>query len=141
MPSATDNLVEILRQGHAWKPDTKDELRGILQALFEERYHQNDWKRFQARPSYMADELASYAGWILAENPASGPYQGTCFVWFPGEGGSVAILGIGTGGFGPDVHILGRPGHRRRLQACARLHGTLPCPSPCVGPGPTSRPP
>src|SRR5207249_4376919 len=36
---------------------------------------------------------------------------------------SVAILGIGTGGFGSDVHILGRPGHRRRLQALARLHG------------------
>ena len=49
--------------------------------------------------------------------------SGTSFVWFPGDGGSVAVLVIGTAGFGPDAHILGRPGHRRRLQALARLHG------------------
>src|SRR5262249_49150460 len=123
MPTIADQLIERLKQGHDWKPN-RDELRGFLQELFGERYHQSDWKRFQARPSYMADDAASYAGWILAENPTSGTFQGTCFVWFPGEGGSVAILGIGTGGFGPDLHILGRPGHRRRLHALARLHGS-----------------
>src|SRR5262245_24181897 len=94
MPNLTDQLLERLKQGRDWKPN-KEELREYLKALFEERYHQNDWKRFQARPSYMSEDLASYAGWILADNPTSGPYQGTCFVWFPGEGGSVAILGIG----------------------------------------------
>lgn len=124
LPS-TAELLDIMRQGHQWKPPTRDDLRGFLERLFVERYHQADWRRFQARPSYMADENASYAGWILAENPTSGPYQGTSFVWFPGEGGSVGGLVIGTGGFGPDVHILGRPGHRRRLQALARLHGNL----------------
>ena len=122
MSTLTDKLMELLRDGHRWKPSTREDLRTFLQELFVERYHQHDWRRFQARPSYMAEDSASYAGWILAENPTSGPYQGTCFVWFPGEGGSVAILGIGTGGFGSDVHILGRPGHRRRLQALARLH-------------------
>jgi 5-methylcytosine-specific restriction protein B len=120
--SATAKLFEILRQGHSWRP-ARDELRGFLSELFEERYHQKDWKLFQARPSYMGEDQASYAGWILAENPSSGPYQGTSFVWFPGDGGSVAILVVGTAGFGPDIHILGRPGHRRRLQALARLHG------------------
>src|SRR5262245_52109089 len=123
MPRFADQLIDRLKLGHTWKP-SREELRTFLQQLFEERYNQNDWKRFQARPSYMAEDSASYAGWIPGENPSSGPYQGTCFVWFPGEGGSVAILGIGTGGFGPDVHILGRPGHRRRLQALARLHAS-----------------
>lgn len=119
----TDRLIDILRQGNAYKPETRDSLKTFLQQLFEERYHQNDWKRFQPRAAYMADDAASFAGWILAENPPSGAYQGTSFVWFPGERGSVAVLVIGTGGFGPDAHILGRPGHRRRLQALARLHG------------------
>ena len=67
-------------------------------------------------------DATSYAGWITAENPVSGPYQGTSLVWFPGNEGSVAILGIGTDGFGADAHILGRPGHRRRLKALSRLH-------------------
>jgi 5-methylcytosine-specific restriction protein B len=120
--AATDRLFDILREGHSWRP-AKEELRQFLAELFEERYHQQDWKLFQARPSYMGEDHASYAGWILAENPTSGPYQGTSFVWFPGEGGSVAVLVIGTAGFGTDVHILGRPGHRRRLQALTRLHG------------------
>jgi 5-methylcytosine-specific restriction protein B len=120
---ARDKLFDILRQGRSWRPGRED-LRQFLVELFEERYHQQDWKLFQARPSYMGDDQASYAGWILAENPSSGPYQGTSFVWFPGEGGSVAVLVVGTAGFGPDVHILGRPGHRRRLQALARLHGS-----------------
>jgi hypothetical protein len=35
----------------------------------------------------------------------------------------VAVLVIGTDGFGEDAHILGRPGHRRRLKALSRLHG------------------
>jgi 5-methylcytosine-specific restriction protein B len=119
---AKDKLFDILRQGRSWQPGRED-LRQFLAELFEERYHQQDWKLLQARPSYMGEEQASYAGWILAENPTSGPYQGTSFVWFPGDGGSVAILVVGTAGFGPDAHILGRPGHRRRLQALARLHG------------------
>jgi len=119
---AIDKLLSILRNGRSWQP-AREELRQFLAELFEERYYQQDWKLFQARPSYMSEDHASYAGWILAENPNSGPYQGTSFVWFPGDGGSVAVLVIGTAGFGPDAHILGRPGHRRRLQALARLHG------------------
>ena len=69
-------------------------------------------------------DVSSYAGYITAEgNNPSGPYQGTSFVWFPGDRGSVAALGIGTDGFGADTAILGRPGHGRRLRALARLHG------------------
>jgi len=119
---ATDRLLGGLRDGRSWQPP-REELRQFLAELFEERYYQQDWKFFQARPSYMSDDHASYAGWILAENPSSGPYQGTSFVWFPGHGDSVAVLVIGTAGFGPDAHMLSRPGHRRRLQALARLHG------------------
>ena len=72
MENQTDRLLDILRRGHAWKPETRDQLKGFLQALFEERYHQNDWKRFQARPSYMSEDQASFAGWIL-DRARSGP--------------------------------------------------------------------
>lgn len=117
----TDELIEILAKGRDWKPP-REELREFLESLFEERYHKTDWRHFQARPSYMPDG-ASWAGWILADNPTSGAYQGTSFVWFPGDGGSVAVLVLGTAGFGPDANILGRPGHRRRLEGLARMHG------------------
>ena len=94
--------------------------------VYDERYHgQKHFKdRYQPRVNLQKkDDSASYAGWITSENPTSGPYQGTSFVWFPGPTGSVAVLVIGTDGFGADTHILGRPGHARRLRALKRLHG------------------
>src|SRR6202035_4655586 len=102
-----------------------DAVKALLDEVFDERAHKNDRDGFQTRVNLQRKEdAASFAGFITAEgNPNSGPYQGTSFVWFPGDGGSVAVLVIGTAGFGPDAHILGRPGHRRRLQALARLHG------------------
>ncbi len=115
-------LLDAIAQGRRYAP-AKEQAAQLLADVFAERYHADDWKHFQARtPLLRGDDQASWAGWILAENPASGAYQGTSFVWFPGDEGSVAVLCVGTGGFGPDAHILARPGHRRRLHALARLH-------------------
>lgn len=134
-PSPSDRLYRAVLDGRAWQEpappegrDTeRDGVRQLLREVFAERYHVKDWTRFQARNALKTtdgEEGAPYAGVITAENPGSGPYQGTSWVWFPGEeGGSVVVLVIGTGGFGADAQILGRPGHRRRLQALARLHG------------------
>jgi 5-methylcytosine-specific restriction protein B len=129
--SALEDLIAKLEQGREWKPD-KDEATAAVEALLNERYHARDVVltgpgnpsgRFQLRVALMpGDDKASYVGLILPENPTSGPYQGTSFVWFPGKGGSVVVLVVGTAGFGPDQHILARPGHRRRLQALSRLH-------------------
>ena len=122
--TAFDKLIDALVQGRSWPEMGKgDSARELLQAVFEERYHKREYAKFQARANLQAKaDASSYGGWITAENPTSGPYQGTSFVWFPGESGSVAVLVIGTGGFGSDAHILSRPGHRRRLQALSRLH-------------------
>ena len=119
-----DKLIDAMAQGRSCPLMGKgDDARELLQAVFEERYHKNDYKQFQARTNLqLKADAASYAGWITAENPTSGPYQGTSFVWFPGEEGSVAVLVIGTGGFGSDTYILSKPGHRRRLQALSRVH-------------------
>jgi 5-methylcytosine-specific restriction protein B len=115
-------LLDAMLAGRAYAP-SKEEATQLLADVFAERYHTDDWKHFQARtPLLRGEDHASWAGWILAENPTSGAYQGTSVVWFPGDSGSVAVLCVGTGGFGPDAHILARPGHRRRLHALARLH-------------------
>lgn len=103
-----------------------DAVRVLLNRVYDERCHKAPHHRdaYQLRVNLQKkdEDSASYAGWITAENPTSGPYQGTSLVWFPGRQGSVAVLVIGTDGFGADAHILGRPGHRRRLKALSRLH-------------------
>lgn len=125
--TAFDELVREMAEGRgsALMGDG-DAARELLDRVYAERGHAARHHRdaYQVRVNLQKkDDAASYAGWITAENPTSGPYQGTSLVWFPGEGGSVAVLVIGTDGFGADAHILGRPGHRRRLKALASLHG------------------
>lgn len=125
--SAFEELITGMAAGRAWSlMGDSDEVRDLLDRVYNERFHSARHHRdaYQLRVNLQKkDDAASYAGWITAENPTSGPYQGTSLVWFPGEGGSVAVLAIGTDGFGADAHILGRPGHRRRLKALSRLHG------------------
>lgn len=125
--TAFDELIDGMAQGRAWsRMGGSDAVRDLLDRVYAERFHgaRHHREAYQLRVNLQKkDDAASYAGWITAENPASGPYQGTSLVWFPGEQGSVAVLVIGTDGFGADAHILGRPGHRRRLKALSRLHG------------------
>lgn len=125
--SAFEELVHGMTAGRGWSlMGDSDAVRGLLDRVYLERCHgaQHQRAAYQTRVNLQKKgDAASYAGWITAENPTSGPYQGTSFVWFPGEQGSVAVLVIGTDGFGADAHILGRPGHRRRLKALSRLHG------------------
>ena len=123
---AFDDLIAGMVAGRDWPLMGDGEaVRELLGRVYDERCHSARHHRdaYQLRVNLQKKEdSASYAGWITAENPASGPYQGTSLVWFPGEEGSVAVLVIGTDGFGADAHILGRPGHRRRLKALSRLH-------------------
>lgn len=123
---AMDELVAGMAEGKEWDlAYESDRLRQLLDRVYDERCHRARHHRdaYQIRANVQKKEsAASYAGWISSDNPTSGPYQGTSFVWFPGVGGSVVVLVIGTDGFGTDAHILGRPGHRRRLRALSRLH-------------------
>jgi 5-methylcytosine-specific restriction protein B len=125
--TAFDELITVMAEGRASTlVGDSDAVRGLMGRVYEERCHNARHHReaYQVRVNLQKkDDAASYAGWITADNPSSGPYQGTSLVWFPGDGGSVAVLVIGTDGFGADAHILGRPGHKRRLRALSRLHG------------------
>lgn len=127
--TAFDEFIDVLTKGRAWTGmNDNDAARSLMQRVYDERYHGAEWQRgkYQLRANLKADDsVGAYGAWITAENPTSGPFQGTSFTWFPGEGGSVAILGIGLDGFGQDTHILGRPGHRRRLKALSRIHRGL----------------
>ncbi|WP_058558000.1 McrB family protein [Thiohalocapsa sp. ML1] len=128
--SAFKELVGGMAQGRDWQlMGETAAVRELLERVYNERYHsaKHYAAAYQLRINLqIKDDAASYAGWIAAENPSSGPYQGTSFAWFPGNQGSLAVLVIGTNGFGGDSHILGRPGHRRRLKALSRLHrGTI----------------
>jgi len=124
--TAFEELLRGMAAGRSWElMGNADTARDLMHRVYEERYHgaAHFKDRFQLRVNLQKkDDAASYAGWITAENPTSGPYQGTSFVWFPGEKGSVAVLVIGTDGFGADTSILGRPGHGRRLRALSRIH-------------------
>ncbi len=124
--SAFSDLIEGMAQGRSWDLiGNTDSVKQLLAAVYDERCHRaaHHRDRYQHRVNLQKnEEAASYAGWITAENPSSGPYQGTSLVWFPGAEGSVAVLVIGTDGFGSDTAILGRPGHGRRLRALSRLH-------------------
>ena len=124
--SAFDKLIEGMTQGRDWElMGNGEEIRALLDSVYDDRFHsaKHYKEEYQVRVNMQKDiSAASYAGWITADNPKSGPYQGTSFVWFPGEEGSVAVLVIGTDGFGVDASILGRPGHGRRLRAVSRLH-------------------
>ena len=123
---AFDELIAGMAAGREWDlMGNSDAVRELLSRVYDERYHSAAHHKgaFQVRTNLQRKaDSASYAGWITAENPTSGPYQGTSFVWMPGDGGSVAVLVIGTDGFGADAGILGRPGHYRRLRALNRIH-------------------
>ena len=125
--NAFNDLIAGMAEGRQWSlMGDSEAVRALLNHVYDERFHSARHYRdaYQLRTNLQKkQDAASYAGWITAENPASGPYQGTSFVWFPGDGGSLAVLVIGTDGFGADAHILGRPGHRRRLKALSRMHG------------------
>ena len=124
--SSFDELLSAMRQGRDWSGMNDNNVaRKLMWSVYDERCHKAAHYRdkYQVRSNLRRDATnAAYSAWITAENPTSGPFQGTSFTWFPGEGGAVAILGIGTDGFGQDTHVLGRPGHRRRLKALSRIH-------------------
>lgn len=123
--TATDRLIACVGQGTRWEHyGSKEESKALLRDVLDERAYSRMVDQVQVRSNLQDPKSkAAWAGYINAENPSSGPYQGTSFVWFPGvDGGSVVVLVIGTQGFGPDAHVLGSPGHRRRLRALSRVH-------------------
>ena len=89
MNSAFRQLIQGMVAGRSWEAmGNKEQIRELLWSAYGERYHSGAHHRaqFQVRANMQTKpDAASYAGWITAENPSSGPYQGTSFVWFLGK--------------------------------------------------------
>ena len=89
--SAFSDLLNGMIKGRSWGLfQDRDKVRELMSDVYDERFHKGGHykDRFQFRVNLQKKaDKASYAGWITSENPASGPYQGTSFVWFPGEEG------------------------------------------------------
>jgi 5-methylcytosine-specific restriction protein B len=59
-----------------------------------------------------------FAALIHPDNPTSGAYGGMSVVLFPIEPGRALVaLVVGTSGLADDAHVLGRPGHARKVRA------------------------
>jgi 5-methylcytosine-specific restriction protein B len=101
-------------------------VRPLLEGLFGNRYQKRHFAPTAIRDAYAlaagdAEDGVPFAGLIHPDNPPTGPYGGTSFVWFPTrEHRSLLALVVGTRGLAPDEGILTRPGHRRRIAALRR---------------------
>jgi hypothetical protein len=96
--TAFAKLVDGMQSGTDWQLFGQTEsVRDLLNEVFDERIHRNDRGRYQLRVNLQKKpDNASYAGFIVEEgNPRSGPYQGTSFVFFPGEGAVLSHSGSG----------------------------------------------
>lgn len=121
--STIEEIAQRIQRGYdgapekGWKP--------VLQELFSERYHKNDWDEDQVRDAYSLGNgdknSVPFAGFIASSNPSTGAYGGLSLCWFPTqEKGSLLAFVVGTSGLSPDEGILARPGHRRRIVALRR---------------------
>src|SRR5690348_1411970 len=121
--SVMEDIARRIQRGYegapekGWKP--------LLQELFSERYHKNDWDEGEVRDAYSLGSgdknSVPFAGFIASPNPSTGAYGGLSLCWFPTqEKGSLLAFVVGTSGLSPDEGILARPGHRRRIVALRR---------------------
>lgn len=102
--NAFNELLSAMIMGRDWTGmGNHDQARELMARVYAERCHSaaHHRDRYRLRANLQKkDDVAAYAGWITADNPTSVAYQSTSFVWFPGTGGSIAVLVIGTDGFG-----------------------------------------
>ncbi len=72
-------------------------------------------------PKLDGDKNVPFSAIINPSAPDSGGYSGMSFVIFPVKDGPPMIaMVVGTMGLSPDEHILGKPGHSRKVNAIAK---------------------
>lgn len=124
-------LATVLQQGLPTTP-SDGAADAALKAFLADRYHKLQVRTAAVRDAYRSTPGAThipFAGVLPEESPPSGAYGGMSVVWFPRAaeeegGGSLLTFVVGTLGLSPDEGVLGRPGHRRYVQAMrGYLHG------------------
>ncbi len=132
MPSSSTalaTLTSLLQQGLLATPP-EGAARYALENFLDERYGKLQHRKATIRDAYGRSAEPThipFAGVLPEASPPSGAYGGMSVVWFPrpsGDGGgSLLTFVVGTLGLSPDEGIIGRPGHRRYVQAMrAHLH-------------------
>lgn len=117
-------LIKLLKKPYetsTWA----EESRLAFGALFGStggRYEMRAQKEIQFRtPKITNDKGVPFSAIIHESNPTSGGYGGMSFVIFPIEDGPPMIaMVVGTQGLSPDEHIIGKPGHSRKINAIAK---------------------
>jgi len=102
---------------NSWSEESKK----ALLALFGSnggRYSTYSQKEVQLRTP---TANVPFSAIIHQSNPSSGGYSGMSFAIFPIEDGpSMIAMVVGTQGLSPDEHIIGKPGHSRKMNAIVR---------------------
>ncbi len=104
-----------------WHEDSKTALEELFGSP-DGRYGKNarDTVKFRT-PKLDGDKNVPFSAIINPSAPDSGGYSGMSFVIFPVKDGPPMIaLVVGTMGLSPDEHILGKPGHSRKVNAIAK---------------------
>lgn len=102
-----------------------DQSKAAFEELFEaqkSRYGKNARNTVKFRtPKLDGEKNVPFSAIINPSAPDSGGYSGMSFVIFPVKNGHPMIaMVVGTMGLSPDEHILGKPGHSRKVNAIAK---------------------
>ncbi|MCB1158754.1 MAG: AAA family ATPase [Leptospiraceae bacterium] len=106
-----------------WTLEAKEAIHSVF-GSGSGRYPETNQKLFSLRNPESKAMKVPFTALIHPSNPDSGGYGGMSLVFFPVEGSKplVAFV-VGTQGISPDEMILGKPGHKRKLNAiCSFLN-------------------
>lgn len=117
-------LIDLLKETYdsdTWSEKSNKAFKSLFGSS-RGRYEKRAQKEIQLRtPSFKSDKGVPFSAIIHESNPTSGGYGGMSFVIFPVEGGPPMIaMVVGTQGLSPDEHIIGKPGHSRKVNAITK---------------------
>src|SRR6056297_1798356 len=120
-----ERLLELLEEPYdqdVWPDKSKqgfEELFGSAGGRYAKRA--SDEISFRTPKFNSASKSVPFSAIIHESNPDSGGYGGMSFVIFPvSDFPPMIAMVVGTQGLSPDEHIIGKPGHSRKMNAIVR---------------------
>lgn len=120
-----DKLIELLKEPYdpeVWPSKSKEafeELFGSTNGRYAKRASEN--VSFRTPKFNTGSKSVPFSAIIHESNPDSGGYGGMSFVIFPVHDACPMIsMVVGTQGLSPDEHIIGKPGHTRKVNAISK---------------------
>src|SRR6056297_463427 len=120
-----ERLLELLEEPYdqdVWPDKSKqgfEELFGSAGGRYAKRA--SDEISFRTPKFNSASKSVPFSAIIHESNPDSGGYGGMSFVIFPvSDFPPMIAMVVGTQGLSPDEHIIGKPGHSRKVNAICK---------------------